>query len=137
MKRLLFLLLLSPYVFTTNVLGQSTYSDDKIQLTSEVKELADKKNDRFYSYYEFSIENKTNETIKVEVDFIYFDGTSTRKRSAGDEELIFTLAPNETINGDIEDMYSLTLFKNHNVGNTGKKASDIEYEIKEIKVKYL
>lgn len=137
MKRLLFLLLLSPYVFTSNVLGQSTYSDDKIQLTSEVKELADKKNDRFYSYYEFSIENKTNETIKVEVDFIYFDGTSTRKRSAGDEELIFTLAPNETINGDIEDMYSLTLFKNHNVGNTGKKASDIEYEIKEIKVKYL
>lgn len=133
----MFLLLLSSIMFSTSILGQSTYSDEKIHLSSEVKELADKKNDIFYSYYEFSIENKTNETIKVEVDIIYSDGTATRKKSEGDEGLILELAPNETIKGDIKDFYGLTLFKNHNVGNTGKKASDVEYELKEIKVKYL
>lgn len=137
MKRLLFSLALSSLMFTSNVIGQSNYSDDKVEVTSEVKKLKDEKNDRFYSYYQFSIENKTSTTIEVEVDFIYSDGNDTRKRSEGDEELVFTLSPNETIKGDIEDLRALTLFKNFNKGNSGKKASDVKYELKEIKVKHL
>lgn len=121
----------------SDAFGQESYADEKIQLTSEVKNLEDKQNDRFYSYYVFNIKNKTNETIKVDVDFIYSDGTTTRNKSNRDESLIFTLAPNETIEGNIVNLRALTLFKKFNVGNSGKKASDVEYELKNVKVKYL
>jgi hypothetical protein len=137
MKKILFSLVLSLLMFASNIFGQSSYSDDKIEVTTEVKELKDKTNDRFYSYYKFSIENKTNETIKIEVDFIYSDGTTTRKRSEGDENLVFTLDPNETIEGDLEELYALTLFKEFNKGNSGKKASDVVYELTEINIKHL
>ena len=137
MKRLLFLLLLSSTFCVSNVFGQNSYTDDKIQLTSEIRDLEDKHNDRFYSYYAFSLKNKTNETVKVDIDFIYFDGSTTRKASNGDNSLVFTLAPNETLEGDIDAFRALTLFKKFNVGNSGKKSSDVENDLKEIKVKYL
>ncbi|MEX2485165.1 MAG: hypothetical protein WED10_11415 [Brumimicrobium sp.] len=137
MKRLLFSLALCSMMFISNVSGQENYSDDKVEINSTVKELADETNDKFYSYYQFDITNKTSEVIEVEVDFIYSDGNNTRKKSEGDESLVFTLEPNETIEGDLENMYSLTLFKEFNKGNSGKKASDVAYELKEINVKHL
>jgi hypothetical protein len=124
-------------MYVSNVFGQESYADDKVQLTSDIKDLEDKQNDRFYTYYVFKIKNKTNETIKIDIDFIYSDGATTRNKSNGDNPLVFTLAPNETIEGDINDLKALTLFKKFNVGNSGKKASDVEYDLKEIKVKYL
>ncbi|MEX1190926.1 MAG: hypothetical protein WEA99_03065 [Brumimicrobium sp.] len=137
MKRLLFSLALCSMMFVSNVSGQENYSDEKVEINSTVKELKDKTNDKFYSYYQFSIKNKTSESIEIEVDFIYSDGNNTRKRSEGDENLVFTLAPNETIEGDLENEKALTLFKEFNKGNSGKKASDVAYELKEINVKHL
>ncbi|MDX1652046.1 MAG: hypothetical protein R3277_06115 [Brumimicrobium sp.] len=136
MRKLLFVLLISSVTFGSNVFGQVNYSDDKIEVTSQIKKFEDKVNDIFYSYYQFKIENKSNETIEVALDFIYHDGNSERNKSQGDANLVFTLAPNETIEGDINGLKALTLFKEFNTGNSGKKASEVTNELNEITVKY-
>ena len=137
MKRLFFIILLCSTMFTSNIFGQELFNDQKLSVTSDILKYEDQKNDQFYNYYNFTIKNIGSEKQKFELIINYNQNGKDKSSQSLDESLIFELAPEETIVGDINNKRILTLFKSFLPGNSGKKASDSFVVIKSIEINYL
>ena len=137
MKRILFLLLLSSILSVSNALGQESYNDEQISVTSEVLKYEDRINDKFYNYYNFTVKNVSSKNQKFELIITYTQNGQDKSSQTRDESLIFELAPGETLVGDIQSRAKLTLFKSFLPGNSGKKASNDSVEVESIEINYL
>lgn len=120
-----------------SVSAQESYQDDRIKVTTEVLKFEDEKNDRFFSYYNFTLENISNENQKFELVLNYHQNGEERSSQSQDESLVFELEPGESFSGDIDDLKKLTLFKSFLTGNSGKKASNSKIELNSISINYL
>ncbi len=114
--------------------GNVSFDDGRLKATSEVETMSDKKNDRFYDYYAFSLKNESNQTIRCNVQITYSLKGQEKKADLSEE---IVLKPGEVINGDRNTRRDLTLFKNYNIGNSGKKLSDKNITLVSFKVNYL
>lgn len=135
-KGTLFILTLFIQFTLGSLLSQNNLSfvDEKVEVVSEVKTLSDKQNDRFYDYYQFSVENISEQIVHFIVVYTYeIDGQE--KKSELSEEV--TLSPGESIIGDRDLRRDLTLFKSFNPGNSGKKLSEKNVKLVSFKINYL
>lgn len=112
---------------------EEVLKDGKLSIFSSVEKMEDAHNDRFYDYYRASIENTTDESVSFTLQFVF---TVNGEERRSDVSPIIELAPGESINGDRSDARYLTLFKEHNIGNSGKKLSDKSYQLKTVLINY-
>ncbi len=135
MKRF-YLLTLTFCLTSWSLYSQSniSFDDGRLKAISEIETISDKKNDRFYDYYAFSLKNESNQTIRCNVQITYSVKGQEKKADLSEEIL---LSPGEVINGDRNTRRDLTLFKNYNIGNSGKKLSNKNITLVSFKVNYL
>jgi hypothetical protein len=131
------LMFLGLFLFGMNSYAQSSYQDEKLNVSTEVLKHEDPTNDRFYEFYGITLENVSNESIKFELVINYAQtGTENNTRS-GDLERVFTLAPGESLSGQSPQNEKLILFKAFLPGKNGSKAAESSTEIISIEVNYL
>ena len=136
MKKLQLSLLLI-FIASVTYSQKKVYQDDKLEVHQSVQKVADKKNDVFYEYYVLTIKNTSNKEVKFTPIIEYKNNKgkelTTKNR---DETHLLTLAPGEEIEGHIKDKRILTLFKQFNVGNSGRRASETQNTIVTLTIKY-
>lgn len=112
-------------------------SDDKLTYEVKVEKLADEKNDRFYSYYSLEIKNTSNSAVTFTPVFNYTNENGVKRNSTThDDKGTITLAPGQSIKGNIDTQRNLTLFKEFNIGNSGKKSSNDAYTLNSVSINY-
>ena len=137
MLKSILLVVLGLFLFGMNGYAQSTYQDDKLNVSTNVLNYEDPTNDRFYDYYAFTVKNTYSEEIKFELVINYSQSGSAGNTRSGDIQRIFTLAPGESLSAQSLEDHKLVLFKSFLPGNNGTKASDASTEISSIEVNYL
>ncbi|WP_107037819.1 hypothetical protein [Brumimicrobium mesophilum] len=118
---------------------QNVYSgsDANLEYNVTVEKITDEVNDQFYDYYSIEIKNTSNTSVTFTPSFLYTTANGEEKKSSIDNDASsVTLAPGETVKGDISDHYHLTLFKEFQVGNSGKKSGNEVYTLKSVSINY-
>lgn len=138
MYKLLFLSI--SFLFSVGLSAQQSAfsgSDDKLSYEVKVEKLADQKNDRFYSYYSLEIKNTSNSEVTFTPVFHYITNEGVNKNTTThDNEGTITLSPGQSIKGNIDTQRNLTLFKEFNIGNSGKKSSNDAYTLNSVSINY-
>jgi len=124
--------------FSMGVFAQeSIYSDEKLNIQMTVESLKDQKNDNFFEYYSLEIKNISDEKISFTPVFNYKTTTGELRNSTSHDGVhLITLAPGETLKGNLEEYKELTLFKEFLIGNSGKKSSTVFYTLESISINY-
>jgi hypothetical protein len=116
---------------------EKIYSDDKLSIQMSLESIQDQKNDVFYEYYALEITNISDKKISFTPVFNYkTDKGEVKSSTSHDGVHLITLAPGESLKGDIENQAILTLFKEFLEGNNGKKASSDIHSLESVTVKY-
>lgn len=134
MQKLLFLFLFIATIPAAFSQEELMYEDERLDVFTSLETLSDEKNDRYYDYYNAKLVNTSDESIALTVQFVF---TKDSQEFRSDVSPTIQLKAGESIVGDPSSLRYLTLFHKFNVGNSGKKLSNKEYQLTSIVINYL